>query len=575
MAEAGARRAARQPPTMPASRPPTTAAARPMSAVPPLMGAVKWMVVEAVAAVAWWKRLPAVEAPTAVPEVVEVSAGPEGPDGRADPDSDDHAQDPAEDPDADRLGHDLTHHGALGPADGPQRADLAHPLGHARQGEQGGDEEGGQQHDDGQRPAQVRGEGVGVRQAPADLVGERLGRQHLSTRQLLLDGGPDGADVGRAVDLDRGLVDAPGVVRQLLQGGQVEVDVGGVAREGRVDQPDDGEGGVVDGQLLTDLDLVGVGVGGVDEDLVGRVGAEPRARLDLGLGDQPDAVVARVDPGHGVGLGLGVGRRRVEHPRDGLGGHDHLGLVLLEALGQALREGGAEATDQSATAASASACALAPGACAGAAGGAAGTGRRSGREGAAGLQAGPHRGLFGRGERSRAGHRGDGLAARREGVGVGRHGARLVEGLEGEGGDGGLDALDLLDVGHGRLGVGDEGAGHEEVMGEGGPWRSELGEVGQDRRVGVQQGRLVAGVELIDLAGRAAPTAAARASVAEEAAPSRARPGAAAGTRAAARARCRCRRGRGPRRRPARRGRSRGGADRAGHDDVGAHRRQR
>ncbi len=144
------------------------------------------------------------------------------------------------------------------------------------------------------------------------------------------------------VHLDQHLVDPARVRGQCLQGRQIEVDVRGVTGERRVHEAGHSEDGLVDGELLAHLDAVGAGVGGVHQDLVGRLGAEPLPRHHLGGRDQPGRVVRRVDPGHGVALGLGVGGGRVEHPGDGLLGHDDLRLVLLVGGRQALGECGAE-----------------------------------------------------------------------------------------------------------------------------------------------------------------------------------------------------------------------------------------
>ena len=134
--------------------------------MPTSMGARRWILADVAAAtVGWWKIVPTAEAPTAVPELVAVSAGPDRADDGTHYHTEGHTEDATEDADADGLPHDLADHSATRPADGPQRADLPHSLGDARQREQRGDQKGGQQHDDGQGSTQVGRQGVGVGEA--------------------------------------------------------------------------------------------------------------------------------------------------------------------------------------------------------------------------------------------------------------------------------------------------------------------------------------------------------------------------------------------------------------------------
>ena len=168
-------------PRRPAHRPRPSrgrAARWPMS-----MGARRWILADVCGAVvAWWKMPPTLEAPTAVPELVEVRAGPTAP-------MTAHTATPTATPRCPPGSRCPTVSPTIWRTTRPRDQPMARsvPISRTRlatldKREQRGDQEGGQQHDDRQGPAEVGGERVGVGKAARDLARELLGGEDLGAR---------------------------------------------------------------------------------------------------------------------------------------------------------------------------------------------------------------------------------------------------------------------------------------------------------------------------------------------------------------------------------------------------------
>ena len=119
-ADAGESRAARHPPAAPAMRPPSSAPANAITIVRGWIGAVRWTVRATVADVVCPKRPLTLEAPTARPVLVTLSAGTDRADDQTDHRANGDADHAPDDADAQRLGHDLAHDATARPTDGAQ-----------------------------------------------------------------------------------------------------------------------------------------------------------------------------------------------------------------------------------------------------------------------------------------------------------------------------------------------------------------------------------------------------------------------------------------------------------------------
>ena len=242
-ASAGRRRAARIPPTAPAIRPPSTPSPIARTTSPASTGAPSRRQPSrgVPSPKPCGRRGPARQPagpPPAPPPRRRRQRDPEGADQRRAADPDQRPERRPRSPLRDRLAAHLAHDPPLAPADRLQRPELAGALVDRRQGEQAGDQERRDERDDRERGPSLSERFLASTSEPDDAIGEVLRRGHLRAGELALDRLAAPPPPRRCRRRGRDGVDAALAVRELAAG-QRHVDVGGVAAERRLAEPDD------------------------------------------------------------------------------------------------------------------------------------------------------------------------------------------------------------------------------------------------------------------------------------------------------------------------------------------------
>src|SRR5512133_264170 len=285
-ASAGRSRAARRPPSAPATMPPSVASATAARIRPMLSGAPSLTTVEPALLTAPWPKGPK-------PKLGPLDADGVDCDGACN--TEDDAERAAEQALQQRFARHLPDDKLLRPADGLQRAQLAGSLRNRGECQQGGDQDGRQQTDQLERGAELLGQVLRVHQRPRDALGEILGCRHGRAAEARADRAGDARNVvgGGGAHVDR--VHAPDTVGELLQLGELDVDVRGLAAERRPGEPDDGELLAAERDLVAEPEALPAGVAELQERLALRAGREVAPARDLARGHRPECLLLLVD----------------------------------------------------------------------------------------------------------------------------------------------------------------------------------------------------------------------------------------------------------------------------------------